>query len=259
VAVIDSTEMLRRLRSLVPHGWFGDVAPIRDIVLGGVADAMVWVRAQGQVVRAGTRRAGTTGWLLDVDPYGFFGTTFLRHPGESDDAWRKRYTDEIFRPRVTRPAIDKALFDLTGRHPIILELWNTGDCGGYGVPSTAYGGGVPNAAWSGGYGSGQGGYGSGQGYEGYAITPTNASVSPGAGRYGSIAYPYQVFVTAFRPMTAGIPLIGGYGTTNAGYGAGALEYADMSQVGSTVADADIYACINRTDGAGVTAWVAIQN
>jgi len=214
VAVIDSTEMLRRLRSLVPHGWFGDVAPIRDIVLGGVADAMVWVRAQGQVVRAGTRRAGTTGWLLDVDPYGFFGTTFLRHPGESDDAWRKRYTDEIFRPRVTRPAIDKALFDLTGRHPIIVEPWNPHDTAAYGYS-----------------------------FYGYSS-------------YGSLLLPFQLFVTAFRPSSPGIPNIAGYG--NGYYGALTTAYISLSQVTSAVSDADIYATLARTAAAGVTPWMKIH-
>jgi len=255
VTIIDSTEMLRRLRSLVPHGWFGDVAPIRDIVLGGVADALVWVRAQGQVVRAGTRRAGTTGWLLDIDAFGFFGSAFLRRPSESDDAWRKRFTDEIFRPRVTRAAIDKALFDLTGRHPVVHEPWNANDCGAIGVGTIAIAGQAyaPSAASGIGIGA-SGGLGEGHLHIGQPVGIAPGGFA-GAGCVGSTALPYRIFIDAYRPAGRGIPNIPGIGYG----GIGSLEIIDDSAIQASVSDSDIYACVARTIAAGVTAWVAIHN
>lgn len=263
----DSPGMLARLKSLVPNGWVQDftlydalglpIAPIANAVLGGVADALAWVYAQAQVIRRQTRRFGTTGWLLDVDAYGFFGSAFLRKPNEADAAWRKRYTDEVFRPRVTRAAIDKALFDLTGRHPLIYEPWNGGDAGGYGTGGLGYGGGNPNAGLSGGYGAPIGGYG--QGSDAYFVSSGKAGSSKGGGFYGSLNYPYQIFITAFRPASAGIPLVAGYGYGAGAYGEGTTEYADISAVEAAVSDAEIYACVARTVGAGITAWVAIQN
>lgn len=139
---VSAADMLRRLKSLIPNGWFRDIAPMRDVVLGGLSDALVWINGQAQVVRAGTRRLGTTGWLLDIDAYGFFGTALLRRSGESDDAWRLRYTNEIFRPRVTRAAVTRALSDLTGKSASILEFWNAGDCGAYNNGTLAYSGGA---------------------------------------------------------------------------------------------------------------------
>ncbi len=263
----DSAGMLARLRSLIPGGWISDfslytaqnrpLAPVANAVLGGLADGLAWVRAQGMTVRAGTRRADTTGWLLDVDAFGFFGPRFLRRPNESDASWLARYTAEIFRPRVTRAAIDRALYDLTGRHPVILEMWNTGDVGGYGAPNLAYGGGNPVAPRVGGYGSTGGGYG--RGAEGYGVRSNPITARPGAGRWGSLSYPYQVFITAFRPQSPSIPLVAGYGSPVGGYGIGTITYADISQEQSLVSDAEIYATVHRTVGAGVTAWVAIQN
>lgn len=125
-------DLLRRLKSLFPRRWAAPAAPVREAVFGGIGDSLAWLYAQLQTVRGGTRRAGTLGYLLDIDAWGFFQSRILRRPAETDDAWRKRYTDEIFRPRVTPAAIDKALFDLTGRHPIIVEPWNPGQTAAYG-------------------------------------------------------------------------------------------------------------------------------
>lgn len=257
MAIITNTEMLRRLRTLIPNGWFGDVAPIRDIVLGGVADALTWVRAQGQVVRAGTRRAGTTGWLLDTDAFGFFGSAFLRRPNESDDAWRKRYTDEIFRLRVTRAAIDKALFDLTGRHPIIVEPWNANDCGAYDIGALGYAGSDFAPVQAAGYDV-TGAYDIGVTSYDPLSGPSGRSY-PGLGCWGSLELPYQLFVTAFRPLGGGIPNASGTDTGVQSYDTGTFRYTDQSEVRSTVSDAEILACVARTAAAGVIAWTAISN
>ncbi|MCJ2084587.1 hypothetical protein MKK88_01070 [Methylobacterium sp. E-005] len=126
-----ATDLLRRLKSLFPRRWTSDTAPVRDAVFGGIGDSLAWLYAQQQTVKAGTRRAGTIGYLLDIDAWGFFQGRILRRAGEADAAWRKRYTDEIFRPRATRAAIDKAVYDLTGKHPIIVDPWNPNDTAAY--------------------------------------------------------------------------------------------------------------------------------
>lgn len=182
MATIDSDNMQRRLRALLPPGWFAQRARLRDVVLGGIADCLAWAYSTLMIAKAGTRRAGTTGWLLDIDAFGFFGSRVLRRPHETDDAWRRRYTNEIFRPRVTRAAIDSALYDLTGRHPIIIEAANPNDTSAYSAN-----------AW-------------------YGTT----------GIYGSVLCPYAVFITAFRPSGSGIPNIAGYGYGYYGAGTTAI-------------------------------------
>lgn len=126
-----AADLLHRLKRLFPRRWAADKAPVRDAVFGGIGDSLAWLYAQQQKVRAATRRSGTTSYLLDIDAWGFFQGRVLRRTGEADQAWRKRYTDEIFRPRATRTAIDKALYDLTGKHPIIVEPWNPNDTSAY--------------------------------------------------------------------------------------------------------------------------------
>ena len=256
MATGDSTDMLRRVKSLLPRGWFDHAAALRDVVLGGLSDGFAWAWSQLLIVRAGTRRAGTTGWLLDLDAWGFFGSLFLRRPDETDESWRKRYTDEIFRPKVTRPGVEKALYDLTGKHPVITELWNTGDVGAYGATTLAYAGGNTLAPAPSGYATPQGGYG--RGSAAYGVRSRNTRTSAGAGAWGSLSYPYQIFITAYRPALPAIPYVAGYGTSAGGFGAGTITYADITDAKDAVSDADIYARVASVIGAGITAWVDIE-
>lgn len=267
MAALSSAEMLRRLKSLVPRNWIAEftlnpatgrpVAPVANAVLGGIADALTWVRGQGQAVRRQTRRAGTAGWLLDVDAYGFFGSWFLRRVNQSDDAFRKAYTDEVFRPKVTRPAIDKALYDLTGRHPKIVETWSAGDCGAYDLGGLGYAGSDYAQAPAGGYDA-SGAYDTGLTSYDPIVGPSGNSY-PGVGCWGSLEIPYQLFVTAYRPMSGSIPNASGTDIGAMGYDIGAFRYTDPTEVQVAVSDADILACVARTQGAGVIAWTAISN
>lgn len=97
------------------------------------------------------------------------------------------------------------------------------------------------------------------GSDAYFVSSGSSGASPGGGFYGSLALPYQIFMTAFRPMSAGIPLVAGYGVGQAGYGQGAIEYGDLAVIQTGVSDAEIYACVARTVGAGITAWVTVRN
>ncbi|KTS09739.1 hypothetical protein SB2_11840 [Methylobacterium radiotolerans] len=251
-----ATDILRRLRSLFPRRWAADVAPVRDAVFGGIGDSLAWLYAQQQTVKGGTRRAGAVGYLLDVDAYGFFQEGFLRRNGEADDAWRRRYTDEIFRPRVTRPAIDKALYDLTGYRPKIVELFSANDCGAYDGAGLAYAGSSLVPSTIGGLDQSLG-YDAGPAPYDQTYGPSSTT-SAGAGMWGDLT-PYQLFVTAYRPAGGGIPnangmdVLGGY---DSGYG---IRYVEDSEYTAPVSDDEIYACVARSAAAGVIAWTAIQN
>lgn len=256
MAVGDAEDMRRRLRSLVPGGWFADVASIRRAVFGGLSDALSWAYGLLQGVKAGTRRAGTTGWLLDVDAWGFFQESFRRRRNQGDDAFRKAYTDEIFRDRATRPAIVKALSDLTGVKPKVVELWSAGDCGAYDGSGLAYAGQNYAPAPVGGYDLNSALDVGVTSYDPQA-GPTGTS-SAGMGMWGDLT-PYQLFVTAYRPLGGGILNADGIGVAG-GYDLGlGLRYAEDSESVADVSDAEILACVANTEAAGVTAWTAIQN
>jgi hypothetical protein len=249
-------DLLRRLKSLFPRRWAGDKAPVRDAVFGGIGDSLAWLYAQQQTVKAGTRRAGAIGYLLDIDAYGFFGDAFLRRSGEANDAWRKRYTDEVFRPRVTRPAIAKALFDLTGYEPRVVELYSAGDCGAYDCPGLAYAGQDYAPAPVAGYDQ-VAGYDTGDTSYDPQSGPTGTS-SDGMGMWGDLT-PYQLFVTAYRPPGGGIPNADGMNVAG-GYDLGlGLRYVEDSEATSPISDDEILACVARTEAAGVIAWTAIEN
>ncbi|GEP00624.1 hypothetical protein [Methylobacterium haplocladii] len=256
MAVGDADDMLARLRTLLPP-WFPDEAPILDGLLGGIAALLAFVHGLIAYAKAQTRIATATGGWLDLIAFDFFGLRFLRRAAETDDAFRPRILRELLRPRATREAIRRALVDLTGREPVLQELWNPGDCGGYGIGAIAYAGSGTGEQPVSGYGDNPSAYGIGT--FAYVVPAPSQMVSGGAGAWGSLAYPYQTFITAFRPATAGIPELSGYGSPGGGYGVGVIAYADLSQSEAQVTDAEIYATIAATVAAGTIGWTAIQS
>jgi hypothetical protein len=254
---LTAPQIILRLRSLIPAGWFApDVPPLQYAVLGGIADVLTWSRDRITDTRVQSRLQSATGLWLDIAAWDFFGSRFMRRRAEPDDSFRVRILAEIFRPRNTRAAIIGALQDLTGRTPQLFEPWNPGDCGAYGIGTLAYGGGRINPPLITGYGGSIGGYGVGG--LAYVLPSPPYGQSAGAGCYGSLSYPNQIFVTAYRPMGGGIPNVSGYGTPGGGYGVGAFAYVSLGQVASPVSDAEIYATVAATTAAGVVPWTAIQ-
>lgn len=217
MATGDSNDFLGRLKGLIPPRWFAFVAPVRDAVFGGLADALTGSYSLLSAMRLQTRISTATGWFLDLISYDFFGLDLLRFKSEADDDYRRRIKSEIFRQRVTLAGISEAVEDLTGTAPQIFIPSDPGMCGG-------------------GYGVGHQGYGE-------------------SGAYGSISYPNQIFLTVTRPANVGvIPNIGGYGVGGWGYGAPTGEYASLSEVRGLINDSDIYATIANNTAAGVVAW-----
>jgi len=234
----DSNDILARLKAVLPARWFGDDTPVLDGVLTGLASAWSWVHELIDYARIQARIGTAGGAFLDMIAVDFFGTWLQRRASEGDTAFRARIGAEMLRPRGTRPALVSALEDLTGRTPAIFEPSNPSDTGGYNLGGLGYGG-----ASSGGLGSeglGSGGLG-----------------NSGGGGYGSLALPFQAFVTAYRPTGAGIAGIAGYGGAGGGYGAGGVEYTSPDMIAGTVTDAEIYATIAHTLPVATTAWTAI--
>jgi hypothetical protein len=210
--------MLVRLKSFLPKRWFPDYSPNVDALLSGFAAIWALLYSMLGYAKAQQRVLTAESVFLDLAAYDFLGSRVQRATAQTDAKFRPIVQLEILRPRVTRAALDQALFDLTGNHPTIFEPKRPADTGGYGVAM---------------------GYGS-------------------AGGYGSINMPFQFLVTAYRKHSGGIAGIAGYGTSFGGYGVGSIEYADASQIIGDVTDDDIRRTVNSTIAAGTVAWMRID-
>ena len=219
MAIGDQTDLLARLKAVLPTGWFPDVTPVLDAVLTGPAYAWSWVAALTGYAYEQCRLGTATDIFLDILAYDFLGSRISRRAGEADSAFRIRVKREILRAKATRAAMVQALTDLTGQVPLVFEPALTSDTGGYDSTRLAY-----NTA----------------------------------GGYGSLALPYQVFLTVYRPHVGGIANINGYNGTLGGYGAGAMQYTSADQVAG-VTDAEIYATIEATKPAATVVWVRLTN
>jgi hypothetical protein len=163
MSIGDQGDMYARLKRLLPIGWFGDTNPIRDALLWGYATSLAWGYALYLFAQSQTRiKTATDGWL-DLIGLDFFGNNLTRYASQTDSSYRNRILINIFRERATRRGMDQVLFDLTGRHPVIIEPTKPNDCGCLGL---TLGLGV-------------------------------------AGPIGSVRCPYQAFVTVYRPSGSG--------------------------------------------------------
>lgn len=221
----DQQDMLARLRAVLPARWFPDTAPVLDGLLGGLASGWSWAYQLLQYVKAQTRIATATDIWLDIIANDFFGDRLTRRSGQGDAAFRNRIQRELFRERGTRAAIVAALQDLTGRGPFVFEPARSTDTGGYSSMSGG-GGGL--------------GYGS-------------------AGGWGSLALPFQCFITAYRPVGSGIATVSGWGGPSGGYGQGTIEYASLEMVQGQVTDNDIYAAVADVLPVAAIGWTRITN
>jgi hypothetical protein len=165
------TDMLARLKAVLPLRWFPDARPVLDGLLNGIAASAASLYAMLAYVRQQTRLASVSDTLLDLAVTDFCGTRTRRRPGETDAVLRVRLHREVLRSRATRPAMISVLSDLTGRVPTIVEPGEPGASGGYGIAS------------------------------GYGVS----------GGYGSAAMPFQCLVTAYRPLAPGAVWSGGGG------------------------------------------------
>lgn len=219
----DISDMLSRLRGVLPARWHAEANITLDAVLAGLAEGWAWVHDQVAAVRAQARIATASGRTLDMAAEDYFGPRVRRRAGQGDAAFRATILRELLRERATRPALAAVLADLTGRAPRIFEPRRPADTGGWGA----------GCAW--------GGAGGG-----------------GAGGWGSLMLPHQVFVTAFRPRGEGIAGIAGWGAGGA-WGGGAACWAGLPMLQGQVTDADIREAVVAVLPAGARAWVRIES
>lgn len=225
MATGDQNDFFTRLKSWLPNGWFPDVAPLRDALLQGAAAVLTVIYQIIVYVRLQTRIGSATDGWLDIISTDFFGTGLPRNAGEKDGSFRARIIAALFQERATRRAYIQVLTKLTGYSPIIFEPARPMDTGAMNAPTSA----------------------------GYC----------GVARMGSIATPYTLMVTAFRPYGGGGSLGGAFMSTpqvsamNTPLSASYTNSLSLEQV--SVTDANIYAAIDKTRAAGITAWVNIQN
>ncbi len=225
----DQVDIAGRLRSVLPSRWFGDTTPVLDTLLNAIAAGWAYSYQFLQYTRTQARLGTASGVWLDLIARDFFGNVLSRAPGETDDVFRLVVRRDILRPLGTRAALTAAVADLTGRPPIIFEPRNTRDTGGYAQLDPS--GMVP---------------GGGIGY------------CTGGG-WGSLALPFQFFVTVFRPRGNGVANVSAWCLNGGGYGIGAIEYADIDIIQGHVNDVEIENVLVRTAPAGVVVWVNIQS
>lgn len=216
----DAADMRTRLKSVLPAGWFGDTTPVLDMLLGGLAALWAALYSLIGMARAQARIATASGWFLDIVARDYFGMALARRAGETDTVFSARIRANLLVPRATRAALIDALSRLTGRAPVVFEPFNPVDTGGYGTNTLGYG-----------------------------VT----------GGYGSLALPYQCFVTTHPPAFAGVGNDGGYNRGPGGYDTAPLVWSDLADDPGLTTDADIYAGIAAVLPVNATAWVRISN
>ncbi|MEJ7685614.1 MAG: hypothetical protein WKG52_00690 [Variovorax sp.] len=221
MATGDKSDFLSRIKSTLPP-WFTDSTPILNALLSGLAQAWANIYSLYLFAQMQTRiKTATDGWL-DLIAGDFFGTRIARKANQPDVSFRAVIIANLFRERATRRALIQVLTELTGRAPTLIEPQQPGDCGGYGIPTSGYG---------------------------------------VAGFYGSRLLPSQMFLIAFRPATAGIPNIAGYGNSPAAYRTPSIGgmYGSLSLIVGQVTDADIQAAIDSVKPVGTVIWTTIKS
>lgn len=221
MATGDQQDMVTRLKAVLPFGWFQGDTPLLDALLNGFAYGLNLIFSMAIYTKLQTRISTATDGFLDLVAYDYFGLFLLRGAKEGDPTFRARIFLNLLREKATRRGIIKVITDLTGNAPVVFEPWLPSDTGAYNEGNLAY-----NTA----------------------------------GGYGSLALPYQGFITVYRPLGQGIPYVGGYGSFVGAYTTPSqLEWANPSLIAGGVTDADIYAAIADAKVEGTIAWVNITN
>ena len=224
----DLADITSRLRVVLPKRWFAEQSPNLSAVLQSIATPWVWLYGMISYVIRQTRLNTATDIWLDLISFDFFGSGLGRKPNESDSNYRMRIQAALLRGSVTRSAVSSGLEALVGTQPSIFEPTNCMDTG-------SYGGLAP----------------------GSLVCGTGMAYGM-AGGWGSLQLPLQFFVVTTRPPTSGISMLAGYGTTNGGYGAGAICYVDLALLPGNVTDEDIQSTLCSLLPVNVTAWLRIS-
>lgn len=150
MATGDQADFARRLRQLLPFGWFPsppsqtqeEKAPVLNGVLQGAGNVFGWAFELFTQVNAQMRLSTATGDMLSMIAYDYFGDSLPRASGEADDAYRARIQQSLVAAKNTREAVAQSLRTLTGEEPTIVEPTRAADCKGLAtLTSPAVGGG----------------------------------------------------------------------------------------------------------------------
>lgn len=139
MAIGDKAFNLDLQKQILPRRWFPSsnlsnsttATPILDGLLSGSAQMFAAAYAQWQYGDNQARIATATDINLDLISDDFFAGMLPRNTGEKDDLFLKRIQKELLRPRGTRSAISKLIFDWTGNTPTIIEPRLVSDTGAY--------------------------------------------------------------------------------------------------------------------------------
>ena len=185
--IYDSADIFRRLKATLPGRWFGEDTPVLDSILNSLSVGWESLFNFLDFAMKQTRVSTATDIWLDLVARDYFGERLRRRQHEADGSFRSRIRQELLRDRCTRVALYDLLVDLTGRPPIIFEPTNPLDTGCYG-----------------------------------SLTPIVMGVSGygTSGGWGSLNLPFQTFVRAFRPESAGVAMVNGWGGSIGGFGVG---------------------------------------
>ena len=220
------SDILQRIKTLLPARWFGSATPVLDSVVTSLAAGWVGIFELLDYTSKQTRISTAFDFWLDLIAGDFFGGRVSRRPRETDTSFRARVSKELRRDRCTRVAVSDLLEDLTGRTPAIFEPTNPQDTGAYASMTSPR--------------MGVGGYGA-------------------VGGWGSLNVPFQVFVKAFRHVpTSGVAMVNGWCQTAGAYGIGASAYSSLEISSSQPSDANIYREICRIAPVGTVVWVSIE-
>lgn len=219
MATGDVADCTARIAATLPP-WVPTSLPIINAVLTGLGKGFSHVYHLISFVRTQSRIATATGGFLDIIAADFFGTNMLRRAAEPDSVYQARLLKELLRPRVTLAAIKQMLIDLTGRTPSIIVPGNPGNIGGLDIGTLA-------------------------------LDTDGCSIFAGVNN--------QIFITAFRPIGNGVPLVSGLDSFPSGLDVGNISLVDLSQITGPLTDAEITAQILRTVAAGIDAEISISS
>lgn len=219
----DVEDIVRRLRSVIPKGWFGEQSPNLSAILRSFATPWVWLFSLLAFVQAQSRVSSASDMWLDLIAQDYLGANCRRKPHESDTLYRVRLRNLLLPHAATRSALAGGVERLTGAAPAIFEPSNCGDTGSYG-----------------------------------SLAATSPGLAYGVqGGWGSLTLPNQFFINVGPPAINDASAFAGYGTGAGGYGTGHSAYLDLSLVPGRITDQDIQTTICRFLPIGAVAWLRI--
>ncbi len=247
--VYDSADFTGRLLRLLPGGWFPAAAPRLNAVLQ--APALMFSLIYGLILfaKAQQRIASANGAFLDLASQDFLGNALPRLEYELDSDYSARLKYNLTAPRGTQSGMISMLRQLTGNIPNIFQPNNVAQTGGWATQSNPDAGGGAFALYDG-------------------------AGESGAGLWGSMALPCQIFITIEAPLTgyytfenqggistqAAPATGGGYGFASQsvpGAGGGMLVFVDPELVPGSITNSIIYQQIAAWMPVGYIAWTQI--